>query len=72
MTHRPKRENYGTGIRGEYDYQESLEKYCTYLENKNSELHSDVSQAGVSGHNNTNLVCQTIKEIIDNLIINGC
>lgn len=39
MRHRPKRENYPNGKYGEIDYQERLERYSTYLENKLSKLH---------------------------------
>ena len=39
MRYRPKRENYAIGQFGEIDYQERLERYCTYLENKNKQLH---------------------------------
>ena len=38
MRHRPKRENYPSGTYGDMDYQEYLERYCTYLENKNKAL----------------------------------
>lgn len=38
MRYRPKRENYATGQFGEIDYQEMLERYCTYLENQNKQL----------------------------------
>jgi hypothetical protein len=38
MRYRPKRENYAIGQFGEIDYQEMLERYCTYLENKNKQL----------------------------------
>ncbi len=38
MRYRPKRENYATGQFGEIDYQEMLERYCTYLENRNKQL----------------------------------
>lgn len=38
MRHRPKRENYPTGLYGDIDYQKRLEGYCTYLENKNKAL----------------------------------
>ena len=38
MRYRPKRENYYSGVYGEIRYQENLEKYCTYLENKNKQL----------------------------------
>jgi uncharacterized protein YlbG (UPF0298 family) len=34
---RPERENYDIGKYGDIDYQNRLEKYCTYLENKNLE-----------------------------------
>jgi hypothetical protein len=34
MRHRPKRENYGSGVFGQIDYLESLERYCTFLENQ--------------------------------------
>jgi len=37
MRHRPKRENYHRGSFGESNYQESLERYCTYLENRMKE-----------------------------------
>lgn len=33
MRHRPQRKNYPTGIYGDIDYLERLERYCTYLEN---------------------------------------
>ena len=35
---RPKRENYDIGMYGDIDYQNRLERYCTYLENKNKAL----------------------------------
>ena len=38
MRYRPKRENYYNGVYGEIHYQNNLEKYCTYLENKNKQL----------------------------------
>ena len=38
MRYRPKRENYDNGVYGEIHYQKNLEKYCTYLENKNKQL----------------------------------
>ena len=38
MRYRPKRENYAIGQFGEIDYQEMLERYCTYLENQNKQL----------------------------------
>lgn len=38
MRYRPKRENYASGQFGEIDYQEMLERYCTYLENQNKQL----------------------------------
>lgn len=38
MRYRPKRENYAVGQFGEIDYQEMLERYCTYLENQNKKL----------------------------------
>ena len=38
MRHRPKRENYPMGTYGDMDYQERLERYCTYLENRNKAL----------------------------------
>lgn len=38
MRYRPKRENYAIGQFGEIDYQEKLERYCTYLENQNKQL----------------------------------
>lgn len=38
MRYRPKRENYAVGQFGEIDYQEMLERYCTYLENQNKQL----------------------------------
>ena len=45
MKSRPKRENYAVGQFGENDYQEMLERYCTYLENQNKQLRiDDVSQ----------------------------
>ena len=37
---RPKRENYDIGMYGDIDYQNRLERYCTYLENKNKALTS--------------------------------
>ncbi len=44
MRYRPKRGNYPMGVYGDIDYQERLERYCTYLENKLSKLHQpDVS-----------------------------
>ena len=42
MRHRPIRNNYPRGSFGEIDYQERLERYCTYLENlKNSKNITD-------------------------------
>ena len=38
MRYRPKRENYAVGQFGEIDYQEMIERYCTYLENQNKQL----------------------------------
>lgn len=38
MRYRPIRENYPRGIYGDIDYYERLERYCTYLENKNKAL----------------------------------
>ena len=38
MNHRPKRENYSVGIYGDIEYDEKIEKYCTYLEKINKEL----------------------------------
>ena len=38
MRHRPIRKNYPRGIYGDIDYYERLERYCTYLENKNKAL----------------------------------
>lgn len=38
MRYRPKRENYAVGQFGKNDYQEMLERYCTYLENQNKQL----------------------------------
>ena len=38
MRYRPKRENYAVGQFGEIDYQEMLERYCTYVENQNKQL----------------------------------
>mgnify|MGYP003655080282 CR=1 FL=1 len=38
MKHRPKRENYSVGIYGDIEYDEKIEKYCTYLEKINKEL----------------------------------
>lgn len=48
MRHRPKRENYPRGIYGDYDYYERLERYCTYLENKNKALTKQCNIANVS------------------------
>ena len=48
MRHRPKRENYPRGVYGEIDYQERLERYCTYLENRNKELTEQCNIAIVS------------------------
>lgn len=47
MRHRPKRENYPNGTYGEMDYQEYLERYCTYLENKNKALTKQCNIADV-------------------------
>jgi len=38
MRHRPIRKNYPIGIYGDINYYERLERYCTYLENKNKAL----------------------------------
>ena len=56
MRYRPKRENYPSGKYGEMDYQERLERYCTYLENKLSKLH----QPTVSG-----AVCEKCKTQVE-------
>lgn len=48
MRHRPKRENYPIGLYGDIDYQEQLERYCTYLENKNKAITEQCSIANVS------------------------
>lgn len=42
MRYRPKRKNYPSGRYGDFDYQERLERYCTYLENKISKLHQPI------------------------------
>ena len=47
MRYRPKRENYPNGTYGEMDYQEYLERYCTYLENKNKALTKQCNIADV-------------------------
>ena len=47
MRHRPKRENYPRGVYGDIDYQERLERYCTYLENKNKALTEQCNIHGV-------------------------
>lgn len=49
MRHRPKRENYPRGVYGDIDYQERLERYCTYLENKNKALTDQCNIANVEG-----------------------
>lgn len=49
MRHRPKRENYPRGVYGEIDYQERLERYCTYLENRNKALTEQCNIANVVG-----------------------
>ena len=38
MRHRPIRKNYDNGIYGDIDYLERLERYCTFLENKEKQL----------------------------------
>ena len=38
MRHRPKKENYASGIYGDMHYLERLERYCAYLENKSKLL----------------------------------
>jgi hypothetical protein len=38
MRHRPIRKNYPRGKFGDINYYERLERYCTYLENKNKAL----------------------------------
>ena len=48
MRHRPKRENYPMGTYGDIDYQERLERYCTYLENRNKALTEQCNIADVS------------------------
>lgn len=47
MKHRPKRENYPRGVYGDIDYYERLERYCTYLENKNKALTEQCNIANV-------------------------
>jgi hypothetical protein len=42
---RPKRENYDIGEYGEIKYIDRLERYCSYLENKNQAL--QLQQTGV-------------------------
>ena len=49
MRHRPKRENYPRGTYGDIDYQERLERYCTYLENRNKALTEQCNIADVVG-----------------------
>jgi len=49
MRYRPKRENYPIGIYGDIDYQERLERYCTYLENRNKALTEQCNIANVVG-----------------------
>ena len=49
MRHRPKRENYPRGTYGDIDYQERLERYCTYLENRNKALTEQCNIANVVG-----------------------
>lgn len=48
MRYRPKRENYPMGTYGDIDYQERLERYCTYLENRNKALTEQCNIADVS------------------------
>ena len=49
MRYRPKRENYPIGIYGDIDYQERIERYCTYLENRNKALTKQCNRADVVG-----------------------
>jgi hypothetical protein len=71
MRHRPKRENYPNGTYGEMDYQEYLERYCTYLENKNKALTKQCNIADVVGRGTSNqFMCdkcddQKYVEVID-------
>jgi len=49
MRHRPIRNNYPIGKYGDIDYYERLERYCTYLENKNKALTEQCNIANVVG-----------------------
>jgi hypothetical protein len=55
MRHRPIRNNYPTGKFGDIDYQERLERYCTYLENKNKALTEQCNIANVSARLSSSL-----------------
>ena len=46
---RPKRENYDIGKYGDIDYQNRLENYCSYLENKNFPADDEVEEAAEKG-----------------------
>ena len=48
MRYRPIRKNYPIGKYGDIDYYEKLERYCTYLENKNKALTEQCNIANVS------------------------
>jgi hypothetical protein len=61
MRYRPKRENYPIGIYGDIDYQESLERYCTYLENRNKALTEQCNIVSVVGQSEQ-LVCSICGE----------
>ncbi len=81
MRYRPKRENYAIGQFGENDYQEMLERYCTYLENQNKQLRIGVvSQqrelllAFLEFYHNPkyNTVNTTFSEDVDMFLANNC
>lgn len=58
MRHRPKRENYPSGTYGDMDYQEYLERYCTYLENKNKALTKQCNIDDVSSSRFVSATCK--------------
>lgn len=52
---RPNRENYDTGEYGEIKYIDRLERYCSYLENKNQSLQLQQTGVMVSAFDNNNI-----------------
>ena len=62
MRHRPKRENYPRGVYGDIDYYERLERYCTYLENKNKALTEQCNIANVVGQSEQLKALEDLKD----------